>query len=187
MSSLTRPQEGGNMRIAIVSSGLFLATHSLAMSAPQAGQVIWSDIRYGMTKDQVRALHPKNQKVDLGNGCVAWLAPGYDGKLVIEVKLGGSGDANCDFNVLASLRAKYGEPRTDDVDVVEPSQTLRLSRYVRLRQLGLKGDEPFDTVRKRTWFTGDTLITLEMNETLRSWSVLYQPAEIQKPALTDKL
>ena len=105
----------------------------------------------------------------------------------MEVKLGGSGDGGCDTNVLASLKAKYGEPRTEDVDVVEPEKYLRTRRYIRLRQLGMKGDEPFDTIRKRTWFTGDTLITLELNETQRDWNVLYQPAEARKPVLTDKL
>ena len=172
------------MRMFLVS--LLLFGSSIAYGAPQPGQVIWSNIKYGMTKEQVRALYPKNATVDLGNGCSAWIDPGYESKIVVEVKLGGTAGTNfCDENVLASLTSKYGKPRTVDVKVVEPEGANLVGG--RLGRIRAGVTEEYDTIRTRTWFTGDTLITLELNETMHNWHALYQPAEIRKPALTDKL
>jgi hypothetical protein len=158
---------------------------SAARAEPIPGQVIWSDIRYGMTKDQVQAIHPKNEQVDLGNGCRAWLRPAYEGKIVVEVQLSGSGDSNCDSSVFASLKSKYGQPKAEDVKVSKAFQSIARAR--KLRQFGEDPKDPFDTVRLISWFTGDTLITLQLNETMHDWSVFYQPAEIKKPISPDKL
>ena len=158
---------------------------------PQMGQIIWSDVRTGMTKEQVLALHPKGRAVDLGNGCAARFSAGYQEKRAVDVTLDGD-QIGCELSVRASLIAKYGEARTDEVNEEDSSEGrtwvgANKHRYIRLRQLGLDGNDPLDTVRVMTWFTGDTLITLRLNETLKEWSVRYQPARITKPVLTDKL
>ena len=61
-------------------------------------------------------------------------------------------------------------------------------RYIRLRQLAAPdANRTLDEVSTITWFTGNTLITLRLNHTLKTWRVRYQQASIREPAITDKM
>jgi hypothetical protein len=81
--------------------------------------------------------------------------------------------------------------RSVDVSIEDVSTNLvggRVKRYIRLRQLGVADPKyPLDNIRTIAWFTGDTLVTLRLNETLKTWSVRYQQATIREPVITDKL
>jgi hypothetical protein len=168
---------------------------ALCAAAAQAsdvipGQVLWGDIKTGMTKAEVRALYPK-LAVELSPGCAATIKPYYQGKKVASVDLEHSSDStstSCSSTMAVSLKAKYGTPRSDR-NVTERFDTSCFNKFsCALRDAALAIDpDPNIYWQVMTWFTGETLITLKRDRETDKWSISYQQARRATPDAAAKL
>jgi hypothetical protein len=87
--------------------------------------VLWGDLRYGMTKDEVKAKVGGND-IELSSLCKAVAGPYYrDGKLYrFTLRETTPYDATCDSQLIDGLTQRYGQPVGSE-DYLAGKQTKR--------------------------------------------------------------
>ena len=179
------------MRVLIMLAGVgMLLTSAVSLSQVQPGQVLWGDIKTGMSKAEVKALYP-GMVTELSDGCRADIQLDFEKKRVSVVTLSHSAtskSATCGTVMLTSLKDKYGEPRTDQniTQVADTSCFNKLSCALRDAML-IADPDPNTYWQVVTWFTGDRLIKLFRDRETDNWRIEYYQARLAKPEAAPKL
>lgn len=178
------------MKIAIAAAALLLTSTAADAEGLIRGQVLWGGIKTGMTKAEVKVMYP-GMVVQLTDGCMASISLTFQHKGVETVKLEQdvrSTSKSCGSVMLASLKEKYGQPRSDR----NVTQFFDTSCYGKiacaLRDAVLIADpDPNTYWQIVNWFTGDMLVELYRDQETDNWNITYYQAHRAKPEAASKL
>jgi hypothetical protein len=154
------------------------------------GQKLWGELKTGMTKAAFTALYP-TRKIELSIGCIAAIKPSYEDKGISSVELthlSESSSRSCGQTMLASLREKYGTPRSERQYMVPFDYSCRGKLMCAARDAILAIDkDPNSYFHEASWFTGDTLVTITRDRETDEWSITYEQARLAQPDAASKL
>ena len=178
------------MKISVACAILLLTPTPAKAQDLISGQTLWGGITTGMTKAEAKALHP-TMNVRLTDACTASIELIFQKKVVSAVKLirhRTSTSRSCASVMLASLKQKYGEPRSD----VNQTQYVDRSCYgeISCALVGLASvadPDPNKYQQAVTWFTGDMLVEFNRDRETDIWHITYYQARVSKPDAASKL
>jgi hypothetical protein len=178
------------MKIAIAGAAFLFASTAANAQDLVPGQVLWGGIKTGMTKAEVKAMYP-GMVVQLTDGCMASISLTYQHRGVETVKLEQdvrSTSKSCGSVMLASLKEKYGPPRSDRNQTQFVSTSCYGKFACALRDAALAIDpDPNIYWQVVNWFTGNMLVELYRDRETDNWHIAYYQAHRAQPEAASKL
>ncbi len=143
---------------------------------------LWSNLRVGMTKAEVKSLYPK-LKTEITSACRADIEPVYKAGGLSQVHLSGvsaEDPMRCATTIRVSLEAKYGKPGDTTREMQRPScgygygTDLSIALARACRSLG--GETPY-WIATTVWEREGLFVGLTGREgDENSWTVTYERA-----------
>ncbi len=160
--------------------------------AQPAGEVLWDELRYGMSKADVNALYP-NKSTTIIPGCQARVIGSYIQGRLAQVNLASSKSepaARCAEVIQATLSKKYGPAQT--AESYENRKCTPLSGLMpgKFGEQCRSKIEPVIAVQRYAWINDGVQITLTREEVCPCqngpspdvWSISYEPVVRSDPA-----